>query len=117
MTYFSHDSAKIRMCFISPSGRDMRSAHDNNDSLEAGLMNLPRIAQVVHNHPPDDSSKADNAVICSYKPSRESIMMMHGELDGSSTHEAQKMSSESAPSNNPRTTETAPGTTSCCLIL
>jgi hypothetical protein len=103
--------------FLEPRAAMSKSANDNDVPLEAGLVNLPRIAQVVHDHPPDVSSKVDDAAVRSYKPSRESIMLMHGELDGGSTNEAQKMSSESTHSNNPRPSKTAPGASPCCITL
>jgi hypothetical protein len=115
-TLMTERGCRMKECFISRASEMSRSANDN-DRLEAELMNLPRIAQVVHDHPLDDNSKADNAVVRSYKPSRESIMMMHGELDSSNTHEAQKISSVSARSNNTSPTKTAPGASSCCFIL
>jgi hypothetical protein len=90
-----------------------RSANDDDDALlEARLQNLPRIAQVVH----DDNSKSkEDPAVRSYKPSRESIAMMHGELDGSITNEAQNISSY--PDNPTSETKTAPADSSCCLIL
>jgi hypothetical protein len=98
-----------------------RSASDDGHALEARLQNLPRIQKVVHD---DDNSKTrTDPDVRSYKPSRESIAMMHGELDGSiaiTNDGAQENTSSSHPGHNRvRETKNAPGggDSSCCLIL